>query len=165
MEVRPLQPGEWRTYRAIRLRALADAPDAFGTTLAQANARPDESWQDQADGFAADEYGTLFLALDGREPCGLCAVALDANAPERAGIYQMWVAPEARGTGLGRRLLDEAARWARERGAGTLHLSVTEGNGPAIRLYESAGFRFTGESEPLRPGSEQRTLAMVRELA
>lgn len=42
--VRRLLPDEWRAYRAIRLRALADAPEAYGSTLARGEGLPDETW-------------------------------------------------------------------------------------------------------------------------
>ena len=42
--VRRLRPDEWQAYRAIRLQALSEAPDAFGATLEEALARPPESW-------------------------------------------------------------------------------------------------------------------------
>src|SRR5262249_25805235 len=42
--VRRLTRNEWREYRALRLRALADSPTAFATTLAEARAREDADW-------------------------------------------------------------------------------------------------------------------------
>jgi GNAT superfamily N-acetyltransferase len=61
-------------------------------------------------------------------------------------IRGMAVAPSARGLGISRRLLDEAERFARGRGAQTLDLYTTAFLRRAIRLYLSAGFAFTGES-------------------
>ena len=46
--VRRLRPDEWRDLRALRLRALEDAPDAFGATLAEEAAEPDLTWQERA---------------------------------------------------------------------------------------------------------------------
>src|SRR5882672_6858237 len=45
--IRRLTRDEWREYRELRLRALADSPDAFTTTLAQAQARDDADWSSQ----------------------------------------------------------------------------------------------------------------------
>lgn len=48
--------------------------------------------------------------------------------------------------GIGMRAVDEAARIARESGAQWLRLLVYEANGPAMRLYEKAGFTRGGGS-------------------
>jgi ribosomal protein S18 acetylase RimI-like enzyme len=65
----------------------------------------------------------------------------------------MWVAPEFRGKGLGRKLLRAAVEWARARKASCVDLRVTCTNTPAMHLYASEGFEPSGQSEPLRPGS------------
>jgi ribosomal protein S18 acetylase RimI-like enzyme len=62
----------------------------------------------------------------------------------------MWVAPEARGSGLGRRLLDELEAWMRASGGETSHLSVTTQAAAAQRLYESAGYVPDGRVEESR---------------
>ena len=59
-------------------------------------------------------------------------------------VYTFAVHPERRGQGVGRAMLEFAARYAAEQGAKALRLDVYEGNLPAIRLYESAGFRYAG---------------------
>jgi len=53
----------------------------------------------------------------------------------------MWVAPAARGLGLGRRLLRELERLARETGARTIRLDTNRVLNEAIRLYRSAGYQ------------------------
>jgi len=57
----------------------------------------------------------------------------------------MGVAPGARGQRIGHRLMDEPLHLAIERKAERLFLSTTPFLFPAIRLYESLGFRRTGE--------------------
>jgi ribosomal protein S18 acetylase RimI-like enzyme len=74
--------------------------------------------------------------------------------PEAAEVISMWVAPAARGRGVGDRLLAEVERWARERGARTLRLAVAAGNRPAVALYLRHGFRPTGQlGDPMPDGS------------
>ena len=53
----------------------------------------------------------------------------------------MWVAPAARSLGLGRRLLRELERLARETGARTIRLDTNRVLNEAIRLYRSAGYQ------------------------
>jgi ribosomal protein S18 acetylase RimI-like enzyme len=52
----------------------------------------------------------------------------------------MWVAPAARGLGLGRRLLRELEDEARRRGATAIRLETNRTLGEAIALYRSAGY-------------------------
>jgi GNAT superfamily N-acetyltransferase len=58
-----------------------------------------------------------------------------------AELKRMWVAPEVRGLGLGRRLLSELERLARTRRVRTLRLETNRSLTEAIRLYRSAGYR------------------------
>jgi len=48
ISVRRVRAGEWRALRALRLRALAEAPNAFGSTLARESAFPDDTWRERA---------------------------------------------------------------------------------------------------------------------
>jgi ribosomal-protein-alanine N-acetyltransferase len=65
-------------------------------------------------------------------------------AADEAEILTIGVAPEARGTGLGARLLDTAAAVARDAGAAKLFLEVSARNAPARALYTKAGFTQVG---------------------
>jgi ribosomal protein S18 acetylase RimI-like enzyme len=140
---------DWRTFREIRLRALADAPDAFGTTLAQAEGLPDDVWRERAEG-----PGPTLLVLEDGRPVAMGGL-FPLPAEGRAMIWGMWTAPEARGRGLGSRLLGQLVARARARGL-EVFLHVTEGNEAARRLYLEHGFAPTGEWEPLREGSDLR---------
>lgn len=57
-----------------------------------------------------------------------------------AGVFGMATLPEARGAGAARAVLAALAAWARVQRADRLYLQVEPGNGPAVRLYETAGF-------------------------
>jgi putative acetyltransferase len=83
--------------------------------------------------------GELWVARDDRGSlvgsCGLFPVA-----PATFELRKMYLLPSARGLGLGRRLLDTALRWARERGAERIVLDTTEQMARAIAFYEANGF-------------------------
>jgi ribosomal protein S18 acetylase RimI-like enzyme len=83
--------------------------------------------------------GLLLLAELQDEPVGCGALKLHSNAP--AEIKRMWVAPQARGLGLGRRLLEELERRAAEAGATVLHLETNHTLSEAISLYRNHGYR------------------------
>ncbi len=77
-----------------------------------------------------------FLCILARVPDGQAD-----EHPPHAMVGELYLAPEDRGLGLGRRLLEQAEVFARERGAARLRVQVLAGNGVARGLYESSGFR------------------------
>jgi ribosomal protein S18 acetylase RimI-like enzyme len=60
-------------------------------------------------------------------------------------VEDVFVDEHARGTGLGRELMDAAIARARERGARRMELDTNDTNAPAIALYESLGFVNNGD--------------------
>ena len=148
----------------MRLRALHDAPDAFGSTYAHECQRADADWRTRLAGGAASSRELPLVAEVDGEPSGLAWVRLADEEPAVAHLYQMWVAPEHRGQGIGRGLLDMAVQWARTAGAHALRLDVTVSNSPAVQLYEQAGFRPMGTPKPLRPGSALQSRCLQRSL-
>jgi DNA-binding MarR family transcriptional regulator/GNAT superfamily N-acetyltransferase len=83
-------------------------------------------------------HGLLLVArLHGR-PIGCGALKLHGRRP--AEIKRMWVSPDARGLGLGRRLLVELERHAGEHGARRTRLETNRALREAISLYRSAGY-------------------------
>ena len=162
VDVRRLRADEGPRLRELRLRALAAAPDAFGDTLAAAAARPAEAWQTRATHAAAGKDYVLFVAEERGHWYGLAGGLFEDDASDEAEVVSMWVDPAARGSGLSQRLLDAVTAWARAHGAASMRLWVTEGNAPAIALYERCGFAFTGEAAPLPSNAALRELAMRR---
>jgi GNAT superfamily N-acetyltransferase len=152
--VRVLSADEWRLYRDLRLRALADSPDAFGSTLAEESGRLGTEWARRLASSADSRVNLPMVAEVRGEPIGLAWGRIDTSAPDVAMLYQMWVAPTHRGVGAGRMLLEAVIAWARVRNTSSLDLGVTCGDSPARRLYERAGFKPMGEPQPLRPGSK-----------
>ena len=162
--VRPFAADEWPLYRDLRLRALRDSPDAYGSILDLEAALSDEEWTERLGrGVHSASELPIMAECDGT-PCGLAWVRLDDNAPDAAHLYQMWVAADQRRQGVGRALVDAAAAWARVMGARQLELDVTSNNEAAIRLYEGAGFVTYGERRALRPGSALEAQGMRRML-
>ena len=161
MEIRALDSRKWADHRALRLRALANAPDAFRTTYDEAVARSDEMWAETVRVTAEDPDTVIWVAEQDGTVVGQAVSRRDGS---RLGIFGMWAAPEARGRGVGRALLDAAESWGRGQGSTTAYLSVTEGNSPAQRLYRRAGYVATGADEPLKDGSALTCLELSKEL-
>lgn len=87
----------------------------------------------------APPKGLLLVARLREEPIGCGALKFHEDAP--AEIKRMWVAKEARGLGLGRRLLQELERAAMERGVKILHLETNQTLNEAIHLYRESGYK------------------------
>jgi RimJ/RimL family protein N-acetyltransferase len=144
MEVRRASGDDWRRLRDLRLRALADAPDAFLTTLEEASAPSDDEWRAWAEDtvvFVDDDFGGMaggFVQEDG--------------IPMLIG---MWVEPERRGSGLAEELARAVTDWARGLGAPRIVLWVVIGNARAERFYERIGFEPTGVEADMRNGRDR----------
>jgi len=163
VRIRRFTAREWPAYRALRLRSLADAPNAFGSSLALEESWAHELWMARL--MAAEVSGrdcplvAESTAADGAM-LGLLWAKCDADDAGIVNLFQMWVAPEARGRGAASALVDEALAWARSIGARLVQLGVVVDNQDAIRLYERKGFRNAGVPAPIRPGSALLEQAM-----
>lgn len=82
--------------------------------------------------------GALLLARLNGAPIGCGALKFHPGEP--AELKRMWVAPEARGLGLGRRLLAELESHARSCGAAVVRLETNRSLSEAIALYRSSGY-------------------------
>lgn len=151
VEVHQLVADDWQRFRAIRLRSLLDAPDAFGSTHDQVAARPLSEWPGMIESIPT------FLATSGHEDVGLVRCAPDRDRADSAWLISMWVAVAARGAGVGDLLVDRVVDFARSAGRERLWLDVADANLAAIRLYARHGFEPTGEVSRMSPRREEVT--------
>lgn len=143
IDIQRLAAHEAPRLRAIRLRALAESPDAFGSTCDEAAALPPESWAAQLQSIVT------YVALVDGEDVGLVRGAPDEARSDAAWLISMWVAPEVRGQGVGEALVGAVVEWARAGGARRLLLDVGDHNRPAIALYARMGFEPNGRTGSL----------------
>lgn len=147
--MRTLDPDDWPIWRRLRLTALADAPHAFGSRLAEWQGEGDQEQRWRARLAIPGSHHTV-AELDG-EPVGMASGVL-TDTEGVVELVSMWVAPSARGRGMAGLLIREIERWAREVPAKQLRLAVAEGNEQVAGLYERHGYRYTGEIEPMPDG-------------
>jgi ribosomal protein S18 acetylase RimI-like enzyme len=161
LELRTLEPDDWPVWRELRLAALAEAPDAFGSTLADWTGAGDreERWRARLEIPGARD---VVAVLDGH-PVGM-VTGVPAEEGASAELISMWVSPVARGRGVGDLLIGAVERWAAQRHARTLRLSVMPDNGQAIALYERHGFADIGELGDLLPDGVRRERVMAKSL-
>jgi ribosomal protein S18 acetylase RimI-like enzyme len=153
VEIRRVRPDEWQALKALRLRALASDPEAFGGRIEDAIEHDDDLWRKRAAAGPAEAATFVAEAADGT----LIGMAVGAPAPDHpdaAGLFGMWVDPVARGQGIGGALVDAVVAWAESVGYDLIGLGVTTTNTAAIALYERKGFADLGMRMPLREGSD-----------
>jgi RimJ/RimL family protein N-acetyltransferase len=150
MVIERLPPSRAPGYRALMLEAYATHPDAFTSTVAEREKLPLSWWEARVRAEPAAKDVVLGALQDG-EIAGVVGLSFERREKVRhkATLFGMYVRPHLRGRGIGRQLVLAALEHARERsGIKLVQLTVTEGNEPAERLYESCGFVRFGV-EPL----------------
>lgn len=154
-------PDDWPLWRDVRRAALAEAPHAFKSRLADWDSGGEERWRER---FALPGAHNVVALLDGR------AVGLASGIPRdgdgRAGeLRSVWVSPEARGRGVADQLIASVEAWALRSGATALKLAVIPGNEPAVALYRRHGFVATEERGDLLSDGVTREHVMVKGLS
>jgi ribosomal protein S18 acetylase RimI-like enzyme len=149
--------GDEAVLRAVRLEALSEAPEAFGSTYEREVDRSITEWQSWICG------GAIFI-LDRPEGVrGMVAGRADPTDPAVVQLMAMWVHPMIRGSGGAEELVAALLAWARSEGANSVRLNVIGSNHRARRFYERCGFRLTGQ-EAIRARDGLVELQMVHSL-
>jgi GrpB-like predicted nucleotidyltransferase (UPF0157 family)/GNAT superfamily N-acetyltransferase len=166
VEIRPVHAHEAEQLRALRLATMADAPYAFASSYKRELERPAEFWERLARQTDEGVSGATFVAVDGDRWIGLAGVFVDAADPGCGYVWGTWVAPDTRGSGVGRGLVQAVRNWAIHKRLERLRLSVSDSpqSEPARRLYEAIGFKATGEYEPMTSDSTLRAHEMTLSL-
>jgi GNAT superfamily N-acetyltransferase len=166
VEIRRIRADEGLRLRAVRLRALGEAPLAFGSTLAREQAFPESVWHERAADGASGSDRATFIAEEAARWVGLATgVARHPDGPDHSPLLiGMFVDSTQRGRGVGAALVERVTQWARTLAAEHLYLWATSTNRPAIALYEKCGFRQTEEMRPLQHTASLREVLMVRSL-
>lgn len=144
-------PEQWEMFRSVRLKALADTPDAFGSTFDKERGLIEDDWRKRLERSGAKTFVAL---TEGGAPVGLI---VGAPYDEDAGLFSMWVDSSERRKGIGSELVDAVILWARNHQFNRLLLDVADQNVSAIRFYESKGFTSTGITGTLPPPREHIT--------
>lgn len=147
--LRRLRANDAAAFKVIRLQALFEHPEAFGASWEEENDQPEPLIADRLEGgyviAGVSEEGTIVGTIGILRSTG-------QKTQHIASIWGMYVSPVARGKGLGRALLDAAVAEAGSL-VKSVRLCVEANNDPAIKLYESAGFkRWALEAEALKVG-------------
>lgn len=138
--IRQLGPDDWRAFRDIRLRALAESPGNFFRPLAEEEAAPDARWID----LLSSDRQALF-GLHGHDaPIGITGVFTSRDDPAVAEFGMTWLDPAWRGRGLSALFYRERIAWARARRFARIVVSHRRSNETSRRAMLAAGFHQTG---------------------
>jgi ribosomal protein S18 acetylase RimI-like enzyme len=148
IEVRRLAADDAVLFRDIRLEALRLAPDAFASTFEAESARPS--------GWFAERLGDSHVlgAFRAEKLVGIATLIIlqSAKMAHKGHLVGMYVRPEARRSGAGRRLVAAIIETARGH-VEVIQLTVVAGNEIARRLYAGLGFDEYGrEKKALKSG-------------
>jgi ribosomal protein S18 acetylase RimI-like enzyme len=161
--IRRVAADDWRLWRELRLEALGEAPYAFSSSLAdwQGEGDIEQRWRDRLE----DVECNLVAYLDG-DPAGMVSGVCSPEGPLE--LISMWVAPFARGRGVGDALVEAVighAGTGNSSGSSSgVVLSVMAGNDHAIAMYMRHGFVDVGEDTreaALTGRSERRMMRLT----
>lgn len=141
LSVTCVQADDWRRLRTLRLAALAESPEMFGSTLTRERAFGEDEWRKRA-----QRPATFLAALHG-DDVGLAGVhEFDGQWT----VVSMWIAPVVRGSGIVDALMEACEHLVREAGSDVITLGVMEDNRAGRSAYHRLGFRPTGRRDHVR---------------
>lgn len=141
LSVTRLQADDWRRLRTLRLAALAESPEMFGSTLTREQAFGEAEWRQRA------QRPATFLASRNCDDIGLAGVH---EFDRQWTVVSMWIAPAVRGSGIVDALMEACEKAVREAGSDEITLGVMEDNRAGRSAYHRLGFQPTGRRDHVR---------------
>ena len=164
MQIRTLEAHEVELHRSLQLRALREAPDAFGETWAEAASCPGKYWQEQTHAVTESGSHVMFLACQNDAVQGSAYGLTDRDRPHAGRVGGMWVDSRYRRQGIGRALLEAVFAWADEQNFTSLGLWAPAHRLAAVSLYRQMGFHETGQQRSLPSNPALNIVAMECDL-
>ena len=146
MKLRVLVRTDLDAFREIRLNALKNNPESFGSSYEEELAFSNAKFIKRLENENARSFG----AFENEELLGFCTLMFQPRKKmnHRADIYSMYVEPHMRKKGIGRMLATKAIETACEnRKVEQIYLTVVSTNESAKALYKSLGFKIFGIEE------------------
>jgi GNAT superfamily N-acetyltransferase len=149
---------DWEGLRAIRLEALSDTPDAYGSTYEETARWSDAQWKNSA------STRLYYLAERDGRVVGMVSGGFNDAYPGTRWLYGMYVTPSERGSGTAERLVLAIGEWAKHHGVDEIYLHVTTSVPRARAFYEKVGFQPNGESREMERDTSLTLITMVKRL-
>lgn len=150
IQIRPIQITDLRAFRALRLEALHNHPEAFGSDYGMHLAQPPEFWIQWLQQSLDNPEQMIFVAErpleDAAELVGMLGIRKGESpkTQHNAAIWGVYIRPCARGQRLSLRLLEAARQWALANDVRIIKLGVIADNQAALRAYERSGYQHYG---------------------
>lgn len=142
--IREAEETDVESFRSLRLEALRNHPEVFGSDYAVNEKQPLEFWAGRLRGLGST--GMIYFATDHERLIGMSAIwrGDSPKTQHSAQITSVYVQPEWRGAQLAARLIEACLGWARLHETQVVKLAVVSTNTAAIRSYSGCGFKIYG---------------------
>jgi RimJ/RimL family protein N-acetyltransferase len=144
VSLRPARKTDVQAYRDLRLEALHDHPEAFGSDHAVNQVRPMSFWVERLSALGSDS--TIYFAIYNNALIGTCGM-YRGDSPKTqhsATLVGVYIQPAWRGLQIAEGLMASCLEWAHQHGIMIVKLAVVATNTAAIRRYSSYGFKIYG---------------------
>jgi putative acetyltransferase len=136
MQIRPIQPGDNEELAKVIRTALAE----FGAN------KPGTVYFDPTTDALFELFRTpksfYYVALVDGKVVGGCGIFPTDNLPDgTCELVKLYLTKEARGTGLGKQLMEISLSWAKENGYTQVYLESMPELAKAVSIYEKVGFK------------------------
>jgi ribosomal protein S18 acetylase RimI-like enzyme len=142
IEIRELASKDWMVWKALRLEALQNISEAFGSSFEEESIQPDKFFKD------AILFNNIFVAFIEKQPVGIIVLGIESmlKKQHQGIIWGMYVKPQYQRQNIASALIDRAIEHAKSC-VEQLHLDCVTTNDAAIKMYEKYGFNIYG-TEP-----------------
>ncbi len=135
MQIRPIESGDNEALAKVIRTALAE----FGAN------KPGTVYFDPTTDALFELFRTpgsyYYVAIQDEKVIGGCGIFPTENLPQgTCELVKLYVAKEARGTGLGKQLMEQSMSWAKENGYTHVYLESMPELKKAVSIYEKVGF-------------------------
>ena len=140
MNIRALSPPDSSAFQALRLRGLQECPGAFASSYQEEVDTPVSAIENRLQPKADS---AIFGAFRESKLCALVGLQREGmvKLSHKSHIWGVYVAPEARGRGVGAEIMRHALSYAASKlGARQVNLGVNTKNTAAVALYKKLGF-------------------------
>lgn len=148
LEIRRILPADMDLWFKMRIESLYDSPSAFLASPETELARGIESFRERISKGGDDNV--IFACFDGAQIVGSVGLVRESHlkAKHKGTIWGMYLRPEYRGKQIGKKLIQTAIDFARDRmKLKKVDLSVEASRDSAKRLYSSMGFQQWGREK------------------